>query len=142
MTKSIVKTFLVLTLLLLSTPSAFAQLIRLKTSYSALTANMAAYWLAKDIKIFEKHGLDVDVVLIESGVTTVQALTADETQIAMGGGTVAVSSNLPGSDIVSISSIESRLPYALLAQKEIKTTDQLKGIFSFVGGSSAALVQK
>ena len=66
-------------------------------------------------------------VLIESGVTTVQALTAGETQIAMGGGTVAVSSNLAGSDIVSISSIESRMPYALLAQKEIKTIEQLKG---------------
>ena len=110
-----------------STAPAFAQLTRLKTSYSALTANMAAYWLAKDAKIFEKHGLSVDVVLIESGVTTVQALTAGETQIAMGGGTVAVSSNLAGSDIVSIASIESRLPYALLAQKEIKTIDQLKG---------------
>ncbi|HTF91428.1 MAG TPA: hypothetical protein VK632_00210, partial [Verrucomicrobiae bacterium] len=57
---------------------ASAQLTRLKTSYSALTANMAAYWLAKDAKIFEKHGLSVDVVLIESGVTTVQALTAGE----------------------------------------------------------------
>lgn len=108
-------------------PSAFAQLTRLKTSYSALTANMAAYWLAKEAKIFEKHGLNVDVVLIESGVTTVQALTAGETQIAMGGGTVGVSSNLAGSDIVSIASIENRLPYALLAQKEIKTVEQLKG---------------
>ena len=110
-----------------NSPSAFAQLTRLKTSYSALTANMAAYWLAKEAKVFEKHGLNVDVVLIESGVTTVQALTAGETQIAMGGGTVAVSSNLAGSDIISIASIESRLPYALLAQKEIKSIDQLKG---------------
>jgi NitT/TauT family transport system substrate-binding protein len=107
--------------------TAFAQLTRLRTSYSALTANMAAYWLAKDAKIFEKHGLSVDVVLIESGVTTVQALTAGETQIAMGGGTVAVTSNLAGSDIVTVASIEPRLPYALLAQKEIKTFDQLKG---------------
>lgn len=120
--------FLTATLLYFSnTPSAFAQLTRLKTSYSALTANMAAYWLAKDAKIFEKHGLSVDVVLIESGVTTVQALTAGETQIAMGGGTVAVTSNLAGSDIVTIASIEPRLPYALLAQKEIKTFDHLKG---------------
>jgi len=112
---------------LLVSTSAFAQLARLKTSYSALTANMAAYWLAKEAKIFDKHGLSVDVVLIESGVTTVQALSAGETQIAMGGGTVAVSSNLAGSDIVTIASIEPRLPYALLAQKEIKTFDQLKG---------------
>ena len=118
---------LIFVLNLIATTTACAQLTRLKTSYSALTANMAAYWLAKDAKIFEKHGLNVDVVLIESGVTTVQALTAGETQIAMGGGTVAVSSNLAGSDIVSIASIESRLPYALLAQKEIKSIDQLKG---------------
>src|SRR5438094_8381083 len=83
-----------------NTPSAFAQLTRLKTSYSALTANMAAYWLAKDAKIFEKHGLSVDVVLIESGVTTVQALTAGETKIAMGGCTVEVSSNQAGCDRV------------------------------------------
>jgi NitT/TauT family transport system substrate-binding protein len=118
---------LIILVALLAAPSAQAQLTRLKTSYSALTANMAAYWLAKEAKIFEKHGLSVDVVLIESGVTTVQALTAGETQIAMGGGTVAVSSNLAGSDIVTIASIEPRLPYALLAQKEIKTLDQLKG---------------
>jgi NitT/TauT family transport system substrate-binding protein len=112
---------------ILSSATADAQLTRLKTSYSALTANMAAYWLAKEARVFEKHGLNVDVVLIESGVTTVQALTAGETQIAMGGGTVAVSSNLAGSDVVSIASIESRMPYALLTQKEIKNFEQLKG---------------
>lgn len=113
--------------IILAIPPASAQLTKIKTSYSALTANMAAYWLAKDAKIFEKHGLDVDVVLIESGVVTVQALVAGETNVAMGGGTVGVSNNLAGGDIVSISSIESRLPYALLAQKEIKSIDQLKG---------------
>ena len=119
---------LVLTLFQLSTiPPASAQLFKLKTSYSALTANMAAYWLAKETKLFEKHGLDVDVVLIESGTTTIQALVAGETQIAMGGGTVAVSSALAGADLISIASIESRLPYGLLAQKEIKTLEQLKG---------------
>src|SRR5262245_23114669 len=108
-------------------PSASAQLLKLKTSYSALTANMAAYWLAKETRLFEKHGLDVDVVLIESGTTTIQALVAGETQIAMGGGTVAVSSALAGADLISIASIESRLPYGLLAQKEIKPLEQLKG---------------
>jgi NitT/TauT family transport system substrate-binding protein len=119
---------LVLSLFQLFTiPPASAQLFKLKTSYSALTANMAAYWLAKETRLFEKHGLDVDVVLIESGTTTIQALVAGETQIAMGGGTVAVSSALAGADLISIASIESRLPYGLLAQKEIKTLEQLKG---------------
>src|SRR6266536_2155485 len=119
--------FLVLAFQLSSIPSASAQLFKLKTSYSALTANMAAYWLAKETKLFEKHGLDVDVVLIESGTTTIQALVAGETQIAMGGGTVAVSSALAGGDLISIASIESRFPYALVALKEIKSLEQLKG---------------
>jgi NitT/TauT family transport system substrate-binding protein len=128
MITSIVRTFLVLMFLLSCAASvAFAQLTKLKTSYSALTANMAAYWLAKETRLFEKHGLDVDVVLIESGTTTIQALVAGETQIAMGGGTVAVSSALAGADLISIASLESRLPYGLLAQKEIKTLEQLKG---------------
>ena len=49
-------------------PTAPAQPTWLKTSCSALTANMAACWLAKDAKFFEKHGLGVDVARIESGV--------------------------------------------------------------------------
>lgn len=107
--------------------NAQAQLTKLRTSYSALTANMGAYWLAKDTKVFEKYGLDVDVVLIENGTITIQALIAGETDVAMGGGTVAVSSALSGSDLLSIASIESRLPYGLLAQKDIKSIEQLKG---------------
>ncbi|MSP37124.1 MAG: ABC transporter substrate-binding protein [Deltaproteobacteria bacterium] len=118
---------LIFTVSMLVTISAHAQLTRLRTSYSALTANMGAYWLAKDTKLFEKHGLEVDVVLIENGTITIQALIAGETDLAMGGGTVAVSSALSGSDLVSISSMESRLPYGLLAQREIKSIDQLKG---------------
>ena len=48
------------------TPPTFAQLTKVKTPYSALTANLTAYWLAKEAKLFEKQGLDVDVVLIEA----------------------------------------------------------------------------
>ena len=109
------------------TPPIFAQLTKVKTSYGALTANLTAYWLVKEAKLFEKQGLDVDVVLIESGVTTIQALVAGETQIAMGGGTVAVSSGLAGGDLISIASIENRFPYGLVALKEIKSVEQLKG---------------
>src|SRR2546428_13183571 len=72
---------------LFSTPSAFAQLTRLKTSYSALTANMAAYWLAKDAKGFERHGLSGEAVLMGRGVTTVQAMTASGTQTVQGSST-------------------------------------------------------
>src|SRR5438128_11699510 len=92
------------------TPPTFAQLTKVKTSYSALTANLTAYWLAKETKLFEKQGLDVDVVLIESCVTTIQALVTSETQIAMGTGTVAVNNGLAAHDLISIAGIEHRFP--------------------------------
>src|SRR5438128_2955081 len=95
------------------TPPTFAQLTKVKTSYSALTANLTAYWLAKEAKLFEKQGLDVDVVLIESGVTTIQALVVGETQIAMGGGRVAVSSGLGGGDVICMVGMGSGFRYAL-----------------------------
>src|SRR5262245_58965443 len=128
MTKSIVRMFILLTLFVPCFASVgVAQLTKLRTSYSALTARLAASWLAKETRLFQKPSLDLDVVLIETGTATSQAMVAGETQSAMGGGTVAVSSTLAGADLISIASIESRLPYGLLAQKEIKTLEQLKG---------------
>src|SRR5258706_13918811 len=107
--------------------NAPAQLTKLTSIYIAQRAKMGDSWLAKEPKVLEKYGLDVDVVLIENGTITIQALIAGESDVAMGGGTVAVSSALSGSDLVSIASIESRLPYGLLAQKEIKSIEQLRG---------------
>src|SRR5438067_12576994 len=92
------------------TPPTFAQLTKVKTSYSALTANLTAYWLAKEAKPFEKQGLDVDVVLIESGVTTIQALVAGQSQIAMRGGSVAASSGFTAGNLISIARTENCVP--------------------------------
>jgi ABC-type nitrate/sulfonate/bicarbonate transport system substrate-binding protein len=106
---------------------AAAQTIRLKTSYSSITANNSPVWIAKDKGIFSKNKLDVQMVLIESGTTSIQALVAGETQIAQLSGGVILSSGLAGSDVVCISGLENRSAFSLIAQKEIKTAEQLKG---------------
>ena len=106
---------------------ASAQMIRLKTSYSSITANNSPVWLAKDKGIFAKHRLDVQMVLIESGTTSIQALVAGETQIAQLSGGVILSSGLAGSDVVCISGLENRSAFSLIAQKDVKTAEQLKG---------------
>jgi len=106
---------------------ASAQATRLKTSYSAITANNSPLWIAKEKGFFSKHHLDVQVVLIESGTTSIQALVAGETQIAQLSGGVILSSGLAGSDVVSIAGLENRSPFSLITQKEIKSADQLKG---------------
>jgi NitT/TauT family transport system substrate-binding protein len=107
--------------------AARAQMTRLKTSYSSITANNSPVWIAKDKGIFAKHKLDVQMVLIESGTTSIQALVAGETQIAQLSGGVILSSGLAGSDVLCISGLENRSAFSLIAQKEIRAAEQLKG---------------
>ena len=106
---------------------AAAQVNRLRVSYSSITANNSPLWVAKEKGLFSKNNLDVQVLLIESGTTSIQALVAGETQIAQLSGGVILSSGLAGADVVSIAGLENRLAFSLIAQKEIKTPEQLKG---------------
>jgi NitT/TauT family transport system substrate-binding protein len=104
----------------------FAQATRLTVSYSAPTANNSPIWIAKERGFLSKHGLDVQLLFIESGTTTIQALIAGETQIAQVAGTVVVSSALAGADVVAIGGLENRIAFSLVTQKDIKTPEQLK----------------
>ncbi len=106
---------------------ALAQRTPLRTSYSAPTANNSPIWIAKERGLLAKHGLDAQVLFIESGTTTIQALIAGETQIAQVAGTVVISSALAGSDVVAIAGLENRIAFSLVTQKEIKRPEQLKG---------------
>jgi NitT/TauT family transport system substrate-binding protein len=106
---------------------AAAQTTRLKVSYSATTANNSPVWIAKEKGFFEKNRLEVQVLLIESGTTSIQALVAGESQIAQLSGGVILASGLAGSDVVCISGLENLSAFSLIARKEIKTAEQLKG---------------
>lgn len=113
--------------LLLHPTLTLGQTTKLRASYAAITANCSPAWIAKERKFFDKNQLDVDLVLIESGTTNIQALIAGEIQIVHTAGGIVISSGLAGSDVVTIAGIENRLAYNLIAQKEVKTADQLKG---------------
>ena len=119
--------FSLLTLLSFQVAAASAQMTKLKVSYSSITANNSPVWLAKEKGLFSKHRLDTQVLLIESGTTSIQALVAGETQIAQLGGGVILSSGLAGADVVSIAGLENRSAFSLITQKEIKSAEQLKG---------------
>lgn len=106
---------------------ASTQTTRLKVSYSAITANNSPVWIAKEKGFFEKNRLEVQVLLIESGTTSIQALVAGESQIAQLSGGVILASGLAGSDVVCISGLENLSAFSLIAHKEIKTAEQLKG---------------
>ncbi len=100
---------------------------RVNVAYSSISGNNATLWVTQERGFFRKHGLDVQVVLIESGTTTVQSLLSGEIGFAHMAGAAVMQSNLRGADAVMIAGVVNTLIFQLYTDKSINRPDQLKG---------------
>jgi NitT/TauT family transport system substrate-binding protein len=126
-TKRIHFYFLAAVLSIQLSSSALAQLTKLNVGYSAISEEQLPAWLAKETGIFEKNGLDVQLIYFTGGTTTVQALVSGEVPISQVAGPAVVNSALAGSDIIIIAGGATSLDYWLMSRPEIKRPEQLKG---------------
>jgi ABC-type nitrate/sulfonate/bicarbonate transport system substrate-binding protein len=101
-------------------------------SYSSLTGNRAPFWIAKEIGLYEKHGLDVKLVSIAAGSVSLTALLAGNVQLTTDSSSGVVSAVARGAPIVTVST-NGALPYQLIAIPTIKTPADLRG--KIVGSS-------
>jgi NitT/TauT family transport system substrate-binding protein len=104
-----------------------AQPIKINVGYSAISGNALPLWIAKDAGIFERNGLDVQLVFFTGGTTAVMALISADTPFAHLAGPAVVSSVLAGSDATLIAGGITSLNYYLLSRSEVKTPEQLRG---------------
>jgi NitT/TauT family transport system substrate-binding protein len=107
--------------------TAYAQLTKINVGYSAVSGDQLPAWVAKETGIFEKNGLDVQLIFFTGGTTAVMALVSADTPISQVAGSAVVNSALAGSDSVLIVGGVTSLNYYLMAQPQIKTPEQLKG---------------
>jgi ABC-type nitrate/sulfonate/bicarbonate transport system substrate-binding protein len=116
---------------------AWAQLTKLNVSYSSISTEQLPAWIAKETGIYAQNGLDVQLIYTAPNMGVVALLSGD-TPIAQASGPGIVSSRLGGSDAVMVAAGFIALDHWLLARKEIKTAQELKGGVVAVGriGSS------
>jgi len=107
--------------------SAWAQLKKLNVGYSAISGDQLPAWIAKETRIFEKNGLDVQLIYFTGGTTAVLALVSGEVPISQVAGPAVVNSALAGSDVVMVAGGATSLDYWLMSRPEIKKPEQLKG---------------
>lgn len=112
--------------LVVHSADAHAQLKRIAAGYSAISATQTGFYVAKDAKIFEKYGLDVDPVYVAGGSRMAQAIIAGEFALALAGGNI-VNVNLSGGDIVIIGGVVNVPSFYLFVQPAIKKREELKG---------------
>jgi NitT/TauT family transport system substrate-binding protein len=60
-------------------------------SYASVSGTRGPLWIARDLGLFAKYGLDVDLVYIASGVTSVNALLGGSVDIIAASGSSVVS---------------------------------------------------
>ncbi|TMA81741.1 MAG: hypothetical protein E6J74_38430, partial [Deltaproteobacteria bacterium] len=62
--------------------SATAQeLPTLNVSYASVTGSRLPLWIAKDAGLFEKHGLNVNLVVIAAGAAAIGALAGGDVEV-------------------------------------------------------------
>lgn len=113
----------------------FAQekkLDNLIVAYSSITGNRAPFWIAKELGLYEKYGLDVKLVNIAAGSVSLTALLAGNVHLTTDSSSGLVAAAARGAPIVTVST-NGALPYQFVALPSIKSTVDLKG--KIVGSS-------
>ena len=113
---------------LLATPLAAQEkkLEPLTVSYASVSGTRAPLWIAKDLGIFEKYGLNVNLIYIASGVISVNALLGGSVDVIAASGSSAVGAAARGAPLVIIASL-GPIAYKLIANPSITSVEGLKG---------------
>ncbi|MBM4296986.1 MAG: hypothetical protein FJ143_04530, partial [Deltaproteobacteria bacterium] len=72
---------------------------KLIADYGGHAGFQSATWVGKDLKIFDKHGLDVEVIMITGAARSVAALLGNSTHFATGSATGPLAAAVRGTDI-------------------------------------------
>jgi NitT/TauT family transport system substrate-binding protein len=100
---------------------------KVRMAFTSLSSVMCPPWIAREAGIFNKHGLDVEVIATPTGVEGMNALIAGEVQfLQISGGTTA-SAALGGADVMIVATTLDALVQQLIARPEIDKAEQLKG---------------
>ena len=114
----------------------FAAGQKINTSYiSTAPGSSATVWVAKDARLFDKHGIDATVIFISGSIRGIQSILAGEIPIGEGGGPGLPRARLAGGDVVAIAGNINVLPYYLVAHPSIKRAEDLRGK---IGGNHIA----
>ena len=94
---------------------------------TALSAAMWIPWIAKDAKIYEKNGLDVEIVLLRGSGQTSQALLGGSLFAAPVALPQVMLANLNGADLVNVAHTIAVASSKLVVKPEIKRPEDLRG---------------
>jgi NitT/TauT family transport system substrate-binding protein len=110
---------------LLPRPSAAIEKVVL--GYSGVGSGEEVNHFAKQAGLFQKHGLDVEIVYIPGGSTVVQSMIAGDVQFGRGSPTEVVTAHLAGFPLKILTALINKFVYSFVTPMSITRPQDLKG---------------
>src|SRR6266542_1862619 len=111
-----------------SSRAAAAPPAKIVVTFGGLNERSGVLFVAKDAGIFQKHGLDADVVGVRSGPVGMAALAAGETRFHGGSATGAsIGAMASGLDLVFLAGLINKLDGLFVVAPSIRSPADLKG---------------
>ena len=85
------------------------------------------FWVAQDVGLFNKYGVDVEAVFIRGAPILVAGLAAGDIQVGSTGGSATLAAVAGGQDLKIIATFGSRNNFDLMAQPNLKRPEDLRG---------------
>jgi len=99
----------------------------IRISYAGTSGYNVPIWMTHEAGLFKKYGLNSELIMISGAAQSMQAMLANETQVANTSGSAPINAKLKGADTVIVASSYDLIPYGIVAHKDIRTPADLKG---------------
>ena len=117
----------ILTLLLVFVPVTLAAQTKLKVAYPTTVGSMAVLWVTKEARLFEKQGLEVELIYVAGSSRVVQAMLAKDIPISEIAIPAVIQANLAGADLVMLAGPNHKPGQKVMVKPDIKRREDLKG---------------
>lgn len=96
-------------------------------AYPTTSSQFTPLWFARDVGLYEKYGLDGQLVYIQGGSILLQAMLAGQAQAAQNGIAETLPLVLRGGDVRILGVTSKIFPYSLIVSKGVKSAKELAG---------------
>ena len=110
---------------------------RVRAGYSGISGYQVPLWLAVDLGLFKKYGVNLEPILFRGGAESTHALTGGEIHFDVVSPQPHIAANLSGADIIIIGTYFNRHTYSFVVRPGIRSPQELRGkkvgVLSVVG---------
>lgn len=121
------KNKIILLVLIVLIMPRFADSQQLRISYGGTSGYNVPIWVTQEAGLFKKYGLQGELIMISGASQSMQAMIANETQVANTSGSAPIHAKLQGADAMVIATSYDLIPYGFVVHKDIKAPVDLKG---------------